>query len=798
VDTLRELLIVVRSLGRAWGFALAVIGTLALGIGSATAIYSVAAATLFPPARYHQPDRLVRVESVSKEYPYPLPTFLFRFTAYREQAASFAALAGSSSETLNLVLDGEPEGVSTARVSPNFFTVLGVTTAIGRTFRPDEATPGNERVAVLTHTLWTNRFGRDPQVVGRRVLLDENSYEVIGVLPREYIAPIFGQGGIYVPLVLPATVTPQDAFTSVGTYARLKPGVSAAQAQAELRTFRPEAGQPYEQVGGRYQPIVVPITSQPGYPQYARVRTMMWTALGAVGFLYAIACVNAGNLMVVRTLGRRRELCLRLALGGTRWSVARPLLMEGLVLAVAAIVGGLLVAKWLFPLLIWMSPGSDSNWMRGITLSWRTLGFLAGLGLFTGVMIAAASAWRASALNLNDVLKESSQSAGESPRLRALRSGLVVLEAALAVALLTGAGLMVRTFHQLQSVNLGYDPANKLVLNVRMPRSDPATPQLRLARLERLIEGLKQLPGVTGVGMADVVIPVSARARKVRVEGVAEEIEAEGSAVSPEFLATLGVPLRAGRGLETLRATDPPVVVINETMARTYFGGQLPFGRRLELSARQKWEIVGVVGDVRAPREEAKPRFYYPHWQTGGWAGTVLIRTAGAPGPNFASQLRRAVYEVDPRLAVTLTMPLEQRLRNELWFERFMLAVLQVLSGLALLLAGFGLFASMAYNVTQRRSEFGVRLALGATEPDLQRLVLGRGLALAAAGVVSGLGAAWMLTRFLEAVLYQTSRHDALTYGAVGLLMLAVAVPACWVPARRAARVDAAGLLRAG
>lgn len=792
-----ELRTVLRSLRRAWGYAIAVIGTLALGIGSTTAIYTVVAGTLFRPTGYRHPEQLVRVEATSKQSTYPMPTFLVRLLAYRERATSFSALVACSTETLNLVFQGEPEGVSAGRVSADFFTVLGVTAALGRTFVPGEDQPGNDQTAVLSHYLWVNRFGRDKAVLGQKVLLDGRTYEIVGVLPPDYTAPASGYAGIYVPFVLPKTVPAGQLFNMATTIGRLKPGVTPAQAQAEIRTLRPEAGQPYERTMSEYPPVVVPIDAAIVYPQLTRMRSMLWTSLGAVAFLYAIACVNAGNLMVVRTLGRRRELCVCLALGGSRWNVIRPLLLEGLLLAVAAIVLGVLVAKWGFPVLMALAPGSEAaTWNRSLTLSWRALLLLAALGLVTGVAIAAGSAWRASAFNLSDALKQGGPGAGNSRALQAMRSTLVIMETALAVTLLTGAGLMVRTFEKLRNVDLGYEPAHKLAMYFRAPRDEKMTEKARIERYQRVIERLQQLPGVIGVGLATGVTPGSYFGRKLKVEGEADEIEADGSAVSPEFFNALGVRLRTGCGFEQRRPTDPPAVLINETMARRYFAGQLPAGRRLEVSSREKWEVIGVIGDVRSPREEAQPRYYYPHWQRTLSSLSILLRLNGEPGPKFGSEVRRAIYEIDQRFAVTFITSLTKRIRNEISFEIFLLTVLEVLSALALLLAALGMFAMLAYTVNQRRSEFGIRLALGATPENIKRLVLGRGIGMAAAGVAIGLGLTAILARFLESMVYQVSTRDPLTYAAVGLLMLVVAIPACWWPARRATQVDLTRLLR--
>jgi putative ABC transport system permease protein len=796
-----ELRSVLRSLTRAPGYALAIVGILALGLGSATAIYSVVAGWLFPDRQYPDADRLVRVESVSKGDTYSLPmVFLPHVLACRENTTSFTGAACAQTDTLNLVLNGEPEGASVARITADYFPLLGVVPALGRTFLPGEDKAGAPAVAVLTYGLWRDRFGSDPAVVGRDLTLNERSYRVIGVLPRDFSAPLGASGRLYLPLALPTTATAQRSPTTYSVIARLKPGITPAQAQAELRTFRPAAGTPFADYIATFQTVVTPIAIKPSYPGFARIRLMFWTALGAVGFLYAIACVNAGGLMLVRSLGQRRELGIRLALGGSRWAVVRPIILESLVLALVSILAGVLVAKWLFPALMALAPGSDGTTMtRTLTLSWRTLGFLAALGLLTGLVVAAVPAWRSARLDANDTLKEGGQVVGESRRLRALRGGLVVIEAALAVTLLTGAGLMVRTFQRLQNVALGYDPSHKLAVHISLPRDERLAPDVHLARCNQFVERLSHLPGVHGAALASVVVPSGYSPRKLRIADRPEagDIEAEGGVFSPEYLATLGVKLRAGQNFDQFRPGGPGIVLINETMARKYFPDRNPVGQRLDISAREKLEIVGIVGDIRTPREDARPRYYTPHWQSRSGSLSILVRTAGEPGPKVGAELRRAIYEVDPKFAVSSIQTLEKRLAYELALERLMLTVLEVLAGLALLLAALGLFAMLAYTIDQRRGEFGIRLTLGAAPGSIYQLVIGRGLVLTFFGVVLGLGAAAGLSRFLESLLYETSRHDPLTYGLVGAVMLLVAVPACWLPARRAARVNPVEVLRA-
>ena len=795
-----ELKPVLRSLARSPGYTAVVVATLALGIGTAAALHSTMARS-FRPYDYPDMARLVRIEAVNRDNTYPSPVFFARYLAYRQQARSFSTFAGGIYDTLNLVVNGEPEGVTVTRVTPNFFTVLGAGPLLGRTFLPSEEQAGQDAVVVLTHRLWRDRFGADPTVVGTSVRLNERNYEVIGILPEDFrTPPNFPGGRLYLPYVTPPVATPQTAMNGLYTLARLKPGVTRAQAEAELRTIKVELNPQQAEYMNRFLPVVPAVDFQPDFQGRQRYQAMEWTAVGAVSFLYLIACVNAGGLMLVRAISRKQEVGIRLALGAGRWAVARPLFVEALVLSVGAIGFGVLVAKWMLPAVLAIAPGSEDNMFRTLTLSGETLGFLALLGLLTGLLVASGPAWRTAGLNVNEALKDNTKGAGESRRMRKVRSGLVVLEAALAVALLTGTGLMIRTFQRLQDYRPGIETDNRFRLNLQLSREERISFAERVERYRQVVERLRQVPGVLGVSMAGYFSPTSYNAQKLKLDGRSEagEIEAQGTSVAPDYLDLLGVPLRAGRPLTALRQGDTPSVVITEAFARNYFPGRNPVGERLELSPRDKWEIIGVVGDVRSARQEPKPRFFFPYWQPRGGAFFMpVVHTAVPPGPKFHSDLRRAIYEVEPKFAVTMIQRLELDLTREVYPEQFTMVVLEVLAAFALLLALLGLFAMMAYNVTQRRAEFGIRLTFGATPESIRRLVVTHGLVLAATGVVIGLGLAWALSRFMVVILYQTSGRDPLVYGVVGALMLLVALPACWWPARRAGQVDVVKLLRA-
>ncbi|MBI5423861.1 MAG: ABC transporter permease [Opitutae bacterium] len=795
---LSPLKIAARALARSPAHTLAVVVTLGLGVGAAATFYSMIVTTLFPRVGFPEPERLVRVEISNPKMPSSQPPFLLKHFAYRD-AKSFAAVAAGSFESVNVLVDGEPKGMFAARVTENFFAMLGVQPARGRVFLPEETKSEAAQVVILSDWFWRDRLGADPRVLERELKINDHPHRVVGVMPPDFASPIpVGDRSVFLPYALPTTVEIAEAFLPAITLARLAPGVTLDQARAELEAMHPEQGKPYEQFVRDYRVRVTSLMEPPDNVWMRRYHRMLWISLGAVGFLYAIATVNAGSLVLVRMLGRRREIGIRLALGARRWDVLRPLFVEGLLMAVIAVALGAAIAKWLMPLLLTLAPSGQEGVVA--QLSGEGLAFLAVLGTLTTLAVVVIPGWHTTRLSIQDVVKDGSAAAGESRATRRLRGALVVIEAALAVVLLTGAGLMVRSFAQIARQKPGYELEHRYTVSLTRPMREKLTGEQLVERRRVLLERVQSVPGVTSAAFSMGAVPSYYYPQKVKIVGRTDgaEIEAAANPSSPELLAALGVPLRLGRPMAAQRPSDPPAIWINETMARLYFGDRNPIGERIEGFDKKPWEIAGVVGDQVSQRDGAKPRFYFPHWQSPFWAAEeLLLKCAGAPGPKFEAEVRRALYEVAPTVAVIGLYPLEQHRKWEVANERFAFALLQVLSALALLLAATGLFAMMAYSVAQRRAEFGVRLALGATGASLYRLVLGAGAGLAALGVAIGLAVAWGLSRFLESLLIGTASHDALTFAAVGLLMLAVAVAACWWPARRAARVDVTELLRA-
>jgi putative ABC transport system permease protein len=549
-----------------------------------------------------------------------------------------------------------------------------------------------------------------------------------------------------------------------------------------------------------FETIPTHIVPLPAYYQTDQ-SYLYWVFLGAVGFLYAIACSNAGSLMLARTVTRRRELGVRLAMGGSRWQVIRLLLTESLALAMISGFIGILIAQWgYWALMSRQAPLAHAPAVQASELNLPMLATVMALSVLTSVLVVIIPALRIKHFELSDALKEGAGALGNSRRLQKLRSGLVVTQAALAVALLAGAGLTLQSFWRLERVSLGFDPANKLAVDASLPEGVP--PEAFLSLITRFRDEIARLPMVVDVTYSGTMpmIAVAPMAAKIVGRPELHQIWFRSNHVSPEYFATLGLPLMAGRGFSGLRPGDPPVAIINETAARRFFGSANPVGERLDLDKFGKWEIIGVVADVRdsGRRQEINPQLYCPFWQPPVMTGNFieLVRLATTPPPSLDAMVRKAAYTADPRLVITI-VPLADSARHDIRNERDAMLVLQVLSALALVLAATGLFAVMAYAAAQRQREFGVRMALGAAPGDLLELVLRRGLVLAALGVIIGLGAAWGLTRFLRTILYETSPHDPITYAGVAVVLLGVAALACWLPARRAARVNPVDALRA-
>ena len=649
---------------------------------------------------------------------------------------------------------------------------------------------------VISHSFWQGHFGGAPEALGKEIRIGDQCCKVVGVLPADATFPVYAYGDIFRPFVLNIDLSkPWDPMMMA--LGRLRPGVTEQQATAAMAGIKVDLAPAVAANIAAMKPALIKLDD---LKKIYRPE-IYWVLVGAVGFLYAIACLNAANLMLIRVLGKRRELSIRLAIGGGRWDIVRLVAIESMGLSLVAGAGGIMVAHWFFPILLRLASTGIGSGEPG-SLSWRMLGVMAGLTLCTGILVVIAPVVRILKANLNEGLKEGGMALGESRRLARLRSMLIVLQAAFAVILLVGAGLMVRTLDKLHQVDLGFDPAGKVKIKVSIPDGYRAEREDRLLLFQQLQQRLGAIPGVrkAAFGTDALLAGYTHDTMRLRLPD-GSETTIERDDVSYDFLQTAGFTVVRGRWLPEGR-NDGAEVVINETLAKKRFENGDPIGQMIMMEQGdgkdRPLQVVGVVRDIRQTMRSAPGMHVYcSDWWWPPLLSTLVLRMDRDPDKSFESIVRRAVYDFDPRLIVWNVQPVNGWIQGSMYVEELTLSVLKVLSGIALVLAVVGLFSVLAYTVDRRMSEFGVRLALGATPRDLARLVLKRGILLAAVGVAVGTAGALGLTRFLQSLLFETAPFDPLVYLAVAAALLAAAAASCWIPARRAARVDVARLLRA-
>jgi putative ABC transport system permease protein len=781
----------VRSLSRARGFTLTVLATLGLGIGVATIAFNLTAWILFREQPYPHSERLFMVGYKDKQSPFTPIRSGLHLQAYQEQTKVFSEIAAVKRDLANVVVADEPGIANVLSVSVDCLRVLGLKPVLGRGFLPGEHRAGPDNVVVISDLFWREKFQTAADVLGRKILVDQQVCTVIGVFRAGQPFPAGFDGEIYRPLVLiPDATKPFDQMLMV--IGRLAPGVSPEQATAALATVK-LTGLPSwaEAFFAGQQPVLNKLT-------YLFRPETFWVIFAAAALLYAIACLNAMNLMLVRLLGRRRELSIRLALGGTRWQLMRLLVIESVGLAITASLAVVLAARWLFPPLFELINGNAAARYQDF---WNlfNLGCIGGLGLLACVTVVVVPAWRLSKADINANLKEGGTAQGTSRRMARLRSGLVILQAAFAVILLAGTGLMFRSFAKLRQVDLGFKPNGIVKVRVAFPRGYDLAPEARLQLFERLQERLATVPGVRAVSYGQDTLLEGGfwgTAQLLMPDGTYRPVA--GSFVAENFLKTAGLTLKKGRWLSGRRGEFE--VVVNEAFAKARFGDEDPIGKtfRLLVSGDYGNPIVGVVADVKETvRSVAGMRMYVPNWAYPPNISSLLLRLDQDPPKEFAGVVRRAIYEADPRLIVSTVNSINVEVNNSMWSERYAFMILKGLAVIALGLAVVGLFSVIAFTVDSRRQEFGVRLALGATPANLHGLVMRRGVTTAAVGIVIGVAGALGLTRFMQSLLFETTPNDPVVYAAVAVLMLGAAALACWLPARRAAKADPIVALRA-
>jgi putative ABC transport system permease protein len=774
------------------GFAVVAVLTLALGVGINAAMFSVINTALLTPLPYKNPDRLVWLGTRFPGFNHPIPVSGPDFLDWRSQNHVFESMAAMD-ETGGFTLTGkgEPEMLPGGLVSANFFKVFDQTPELGRGFLEGEDQPGRNHVAVLSYNLWKNRFGSNPNAIGNDLTLDGESYTIVGVAPP-LTYPSWVQ--FWSPIVINAQQHPRGNhyLRAIG---RLKPGVTLPQAQAEMSTIASRIAGAYPENKG----VGVQLTLlKEQFVQY--IRPALLVLFGAVGFVLLIACANVANLLLAKATKRQREITLRAALGAGRSRLIRQFLTESVLLSLFAGGLGILVATWSLDVLRTLKPANIPD-VNSIHLDLHVLGFLLAITFSVGIALGLAPAWHASKLRLNESLKESGGAGLGGATGGNLRNVLVVAEIALSLVLLVGAGLMIRSFAQLLSIDPGYDPKNLLTFQISLPnRRYPNSSQVT-AFCREALERISACPGVRSVAMSYSLPPFGFEIDGgFYVEGHEPSNHNEApdtilGLISPGYFQTLKTPLIEGRDFtEQDNNERSRVVIINETMARGFFGGRGVVGKRMKtaIDGMKDWyEVIGVVADERffGWDSDLSPWTYFPYIAYPIRDMTFAVRTRIDP-MHVSSSVRRAIWSIDKDLPFTEVSTMEQRLSQSFAGRRFHMILLGVFAALALVLSLVGIYGVMSYSVAQRTHEIGIRIALGAERHQVLRLVLKQGLVVTAIGLGIGLAGAFALTRFLASMLYGVHPTDTVTFVLVSLLLVASGLLACYVPGRRATKVD--------
>lgn len=790
------------------GFSAAAILALALGVGANSSIFSIInEAFLRPVPLAREPDRLVALGRASDARSFDGFTHP-GYLEYRAQSRSFSGLMAYRGAEMNLASGGDPERVRATLVSHNYFSVLGVNAFYGRTFLPEEdQTPGSHPVVVVSHRLWKNRFGMDPNIVGRTLVINGQGFTVVGIAPEGFLGVELGEpADIWIPLMMEGTARPlfpvlnNRLFTSLHVVGRLKPGINLEQAQAEM-TVLAHALEEVNRATKKQMTVVLSRNIRFTDPDdRAEAQTLLALLMTTAGVVLLTACANVANLLLARASVRRRETAMRLALGASRLQLVRQLLTESMLLALLGGALGIFVGMVLTRLpQAYLGSGID------FSPDIRVLTFTLLVSLLTGIIMGLTPALQGSKPDLVTALKGIESSGYCGARLRRL---LVVLQVAPSLVLIVGAGLLVSTMRNLQAIDLGFDIHRLLVLPLNLRLQGYQEAKVRLMQSE-LVERLQALPGVQSVSLANDV-PVRGmfpESREILPEGqelpfAAHRILVDYNEVTPRYFETLGVPMVLGRGFTDADKPDtPPVAVISETMARRYWPGADPIGKRFRIARFMSWspyhQIVGVVKDTRYNRLEQRPasHLYLPLSQNFNVDEMVLLRTSIDP-QGVRDALRREAAALDPNLPPLSVRTLAEVLAEQDSDQRMIAALVSCFGFLALTLASIGVYALMSYEVAQRTREIGVRMALGAKRWEVFRLVVGQAMFLAVAGVALGLVAAFFLARIIAGRLYGISSSDPLTLAGASVLLIAVAVLASYFPARRAMRIEPFAALR--
>jgi putative ABC transport system permease protein len=804
-NLLQDLRYAFRLLAKSPGFTAIAILTLALGIGANTAIFSVVNGVLLRPLAFRDPSRLV---IVAEKSPFPtISTSHENYVDWRNQSRSFESMEATRGTNLTLTGAGEAERLSARMATAGLFPLLGVEASVGRTFLKEEDQAGGTPVALLSYGLWQRRFGGSRDIIGKSISLDARPYTVVGVLPGSF--QILQPAEVFVPFKPWAATLPDDRNWHPGiiAVARLKPGVSREQARAEMVGITKRLEQQYPDYNTGTSADVVGLQEQ----MVQNVRPALILLLGAVSLVLLIACVNVANLLLARAASRGREVAIRTAMGAGRARVVRQLLTESVLLSLGGGLLGIFLAWVSLGPLLKISAGSVPQ-VIPIELDRSVLVFTFFVSLVTGLVFGIVPALRTAGLNLRGTLNESTRGSTAGPGHHRLRGVLVASEMALAVLLLVGSGLLLRSFSRLQDVPPGFQTDHLLVADIPLSQTTYAKPEQRYQFFDRLVERANVLPGVRSAGAASF-LPVSGGGSVIHFNITGhppktphDYVAAGYRTVTPNYMETLGFPLLRGRLLAPAdNEKAPAVAVINASMAKTYFPNENPLGKRIQLGATPDkdvptMEIVGVVGDVRPGLGvDSQTEMYLPYRQADlvlpVFQLSLVLRTAADPQLQ-TSALRSALAGLDPNQPLVNVRTMEDNMAATVAQPRFRTWLIGIFASVALVLAAVGVYGVMSYTVTQRTSEIGIRVTLGAQPEDVFKIVVGEGLQLALAGVGVGIIAALAMTRVLQSFLYGISAYDPPTFLAVALLLTFVAVAASFFPARRATLVDPMVALR--
>ena len=802
------------------GITLVVILALGLGIGANTAIFSVVNSVLLRPLPYDEADRLVflnerspTLDEMSISYP--------NFTDWRNQNQVFEKIGVYNRNSYNLTGAGDAERILTAQVSADLFTALRVNAMLGRVFTNEEDKPGGTPVVVLSYGLWQRRFGGQESILNQALTLNGRSYTVIGVMPQGYLYP--SRVEMWVPVgQLSDDPNWQERGNHPGLYgvARLKPGVTMAQAQADLDNIAANLAKQYPDTntsnGIRMRPLLEIFVSD--------ARTTLWVLFGAVAFVLLIACANIANLLLARATTRQKEMAIRAAVGAGRWRLARQMLTESVLLSVIGGGLGLFIAYGGIKFILYMSPDTIPR-AREIGLDWRVLAFTLGVSFLTGILFGLAPALQAGEIDVNETLKETGRSLSSR---RWLRHSLVVVQMATTMVLLIGAGLMIRSFYRLQNVNPGFSYDQLTSFSVTLPERKYTSEDKRADFFKRLMENIRGLPGVQAVAAASG-LPLGNNGWQTSFTVEGQPIPPRGETplmeacnVSPDYFKAMGIPLLRGRyfteqdnrahlaGRDLSKANDGErliaganAIIIDEEFARRHWPNEEAVGKQIRLGgsgdpAAPRLTVVGVVGRVKMEglaQDSNRVQGYFPFFQLPFSGMTVIIKSSGDPN-SLIGVAREQVKTVDPEQPIYNVRTMHDIRSESIGFERLTLTILSILAGIALVLALVGIYSLMSYSVTQRTHEIGIRMAIGAQPRDVFKMILGQGMILAFIGIGVGLVAAYLLTRFMATMLFSVTATDPATFAVIAAILATVALLACYLPGRRATKVEPVVSLR--